>query len=212
MYCPDCGNYVDSNFCPNCGCDLRNVPSVRSIGERKKKDYSVYRQLYPNKLEAIKALRKDEGFSLAEAKQILDDLFASDGVADEDSVKYFPKDYKATQCQYDDSIKITKADAFYYADKYYPDKAKALAELLRLGIGGIESRKAIDEAFREIEKARRNKVAPYHPKENVTKNQQKAQRAASVIGKGFGMTVFAAGALGFRILSNLTKMYTKKRR
>ena len=41
---------------------------------------------------------------------------------------------------------------------------------------------------------------------------EKAQNVAKTVGKGVGMTAFVTGALGLRVISNLTKMYSKKRK
>ena len=94
-------------------------------------------------------------------------------------------------------------DVQYYANRYYPNKSEAIRALRQLGVGPADASNAIDEAFIEIEESKRNKEM---------ERRQKAQNAVKVVGRGAGMATFAAGALGFRVISNLTKMYTKKRR
>ena len=94
IYYSDCGTYGDSNFCPNCGKDLRNViirkaPIVASVP--KSNEYSAYMQYYPDKLEAIRSLRIDTGMSLADAKRMGDFLFGDTDGYSESSITYSKK-------------------------------------------------------------------------------------------------------------------------
>ena len=78
MYCPDCGTYVESNFCPNCGKDIRNVVIKKAPPKKHKSkynNYSEYMQYYPDKTEAIKRLRTDTGMGIVQANTIITNLF-----------------------------------------------------------------------------------------------------------------------------------------
>lgn len=77
-FCPDCGRPVASNFCPDCGCDLRKIPVSKPAAMGITEDYAQYLRFYPNKLEAIRALRVDTGMSLAEAYETINVLFGVD--------------------------------------------------------------------------------------------------------------------------------------
>ena len=160
MYCPDCGNYVDSHFCPNCGCDLRNAasqdkPSTSIPQERKRCIYlgdtkisqhqfeEIQQQMQAGeKLEAIKRIRMWTPLSLADALHIADNF---------------------------DSIDFNRPQELIHVNKS-------------------------------------NRNTANHSK------QEKAQNAVKAVGKGVGLAAFAAGALGFRVISNLTKRYSNKRR
>lgn len=91
MYCPDCGTYAESNFCPNCGLNLQTVKVGRSPDAKTKnpQHYGKYylgdaeidrnqfleiRQLAEagEKMEAIKRIRSWTDLSLAGAKYIMD--------------------------------------------------------------------------------------------------------------------------------------------
>ena len=78
MYCPDCGTHVESNFCPTCGKDMRNVV-IKKIPPQKHKskynNYSEYMQYYPDKTAAIKRLRADTGMGIVQAETIITNLF-----------------------------------------------------------------------------------------------------------------------------------------
>ena len=204
MYCPNCGNYAESNFCPNCGVDLRNIVISKSISKADTDDYNAYLRFYPNKIEAIQALRIDTGMNAVEAKQIIDKLFGSDAMPSKPIFKH-SSEWKvasaANNVHHKDMIEV---DVPHYANRYYPDKAKAISALIQLGVGGVDARKAMDDAFLEITNSKKQAKA--------NNRQKTAQKAVKTAGKGVGIAAFTAGALGFRVISNLTKMYTKKRR
>ena len=203
MYCPNCGNYAESNFCPNCGTDLRIIAVARSTSKDCTNDYSAYLRFYPNKIEAIQALRIDTGMNAVEAMQIINGLFGADTRPTKPVFKH-ASEWKAvsttSNAQHSDMVEV---DVQYYANRYYPNKAEAIRALRQLGVGAVDAGNAIEEAFLEIEESRRRKEK---------ERQQKMQNAAKVVGRGIGMAVFATGALGFHVVSNLTKTYTKKRR
>ena len=96
MYCPDCGNYVDSNFCPNCGYDLRHI-ALRdnlntSVPQKREQiiylgDIKINHQQFKEiqqqikageKLEAIKRIRTWTPLSLADAVHITDNFDSID--------------------------------------------------------------------------------------------------------------------------------------
>ena len=164
MFCPECGTNTDSNFCPNCGYDLRKIPvrnSDKLAAPQKKVQKNIYfgdtritatqyKEIHDfikagEKLEAIKRIRTWTSLSLADAVNIADNF---------------------------NSIDFSRPQTLIH-----------------------------------VNKAQKN-----HLDQSTTTNQKKAQNAVKAVGKGAGMAAFATGALGFRILSNLTKMYTKKRR
>ena len=71
MYCPDCGTYTDTNFCPNCGKDLRKYRKKPASAKTQPADYSKYLRYYPDTLEAVRRLRIDTGMSSYEAMEII---------------------------------------------------------------------------------------------------------------------------------------------
>ena len=82
MFCPKCGTSAETNYCPNCGCDLRNIAkSLNSKAKESTNKYDVYMRYYPDKLAAIRALRIDTGMGFVEANRIINDLF---GITDDD--------------------------------------------------------------------------------------------------------------------------------
>lgn len=62
-------NVPDNGTCPNCGAVL----TKSSTKEPCLEDY--YFRYQPSRLKAIKALRRDTGLGLVEAKEIIDQLF-----------------------------------------------------------------------------------------------------------------------------------------
>lgn len=94
MFCPNCGNECgNANFCPNCGTNLKGAVITASTVEDKLDERTEmirrYEKYMPNRLAAIKALRTDTGMGLAEAKQVIDELF------DGESATYQPVMSKA---------------------------------------------------------------------------------------------------------------------
>lgn len=203
MYCPNCGNYAESNFCPNCGADLRNIVFARSTPKAKKDDYSAYLRFYPNKIEAIQALRIDTGLNAVDAMQIIDRLFGTDTMPTKPVFKH-SSEWKAVattnNVQHRD---MTEVDVQYYANRHYPNKSEAIRALCQLGMRPVDASNAIEEAFIEIKESKRHKEL---------ERRQKAQNVVKVLGRGVGMAAFATGVVGFRVISGLTKKYTKKRR
>lgn len=82
MYCPDCGTYANTNFCPNCGKDLRKYRKKPASAKAQPADYSKYLRYYPDTLEAVRRLRIDTGMSSYEAMEIIERLFGK--VSDRD--------------------------------------------------------------------------------------------------------------------------------
>ena len=91
MYCPNCGNYVDSNFCPSCGCDLRNKLRTSAPQKRERNIYlgdtiisqqqfeEIQQQLkIGEKLAAIKRIRMWTPLSLTDALHIADNFYSID--------------------------------------------------------------------------------------------------------------------------------------
>ena len=54
--------------------------------------YSAYKRYYPDKWEAISALRRDTGLSFADANQIINELF---GVTDDDEIRKADAEHEA---------------------------------------------------------------------------------------------------------------------
>ena len=160
MYCPDCGNYVDSNFCPNCGYDLRH------IALRDNLNTSV-----PQKREQIIYLG-DIKINHQQFKEIQQQIKAGEKLEAIKRIRTWTP--------------LSLADAVHITDNFYSIDFMRPQELIHV-----------------------NK-----PNENTVNysNQKKAKNAAKAVGKGVGIAAFATGALGLRIISNLTKIYSKKRR
>ena len=96
MYCPNCGNYAESNFCPDCGCDLqkvafRNKPSKSASHKAVRNIYwgdtqisqqqfdEIQQQIKAGeKLEAIKRIRMWTSLSLTDALHIADNFYSID--------------------------------------------------------------------------------------------------------------------------------------
>ena len=91
IYCPNCGKYTNSNFCPDCGRDLRNLPvkkapAVTATQTKVTKDiYLVNTKITPaqfdemmyllktgDRLTAIRKIREWTPLSLADAVHIAD--------------------------------------------------------------------------------------------------------------------------------------------
>ena len=89
MYCPDCGTYTDTNFCPNCGKDLRKYRKKPASAKTQPADYFKYLRYYPDTLEAVRRLRIDTGMSSYEAMEIIERLFGK--VSDRDENPPYPK-------------------------------------------------------------------------------------------------------------------------
>ena len=60
-------NIPENHVCPYCG-------GIFSFGKRLDLD-AYFLRYQPNRVKAIKALRKDTGIGLIEAKNLIDDLF-----------------------------------------------------------------------------------------------------------------------------------------
>ena len=135
-----------------------------------------------------------------EAKDIIDKLFATNDKPAKPTFKH-SAEWKIVSTtnngQHKDMVEV---DVQYYADRYYPNKSEAIQALRQLGVDAVDANNAIEDAFIEIRQSKE------------LEHRKKAQQAAKVVGRGVGMAAFATGALGFRVISNLTKMYTKKRR
>lgn len=73
MICPYCDSLLketpESGTCPNCGGSLR----VDENNPMTLEDY--YYRYKPNRVRAIKALRRDTGMGLVEAKKAIDGVF-----------------------------------------------------------------------------------------------------------------------------------------
>lgn len=73
MKCQYCDSQIkkipENGICPNCGAAL----PVGSGTKLSLEDY--YYRFQPNRLKAIKALRKDTGMGLVEAKEVIDQIF-----------------------------------------------------------------------------------------------------------------------------------------
>lgn len=203
MFCPICGNYANSNFCPNCGADLRNVNIPKHPAKESTDDYASYLRFYPNKIEAIQALRIDTGMNAVDAKRIIDKIFGTSTMPTTPKFTHSPAWKVASPPEHDLHANIIEVDVQYYADKYYPNKSEAIRALRQLGVGAADASNAIDEAFAKIKGNNRRKEMERH---------EKAQNAVRVVGKGAATAVAATGILGFKTISKLTRMYTKKRR
>lgn len=199
-YCPNCGKLASSNFCPNCGSDLRNRNTLKPTSEINASDYNSYLRFYPNKVEAIQALRIDTGMGIVEAKGIVDTLFGANIMPEKPVFKHSTewKVVSPTQnSQHKESIEV---DVLYYARKYYPSKANAIQALQQLGVHAVDAGNAIEDAFLEIE----------GQKEKIRK--EKVNNAIRAIGRGLGLTVLFSGCGIFRIVSGLVKPYMGKRK
>ena len=88
MFCPDCGIYADSNFCPNCG---RNLKKVTYVKKKMKPLYFANAQISAplfeevqkkikagDRLGAIKLIRSWTNLSLADAVHIADNFHTID--------------------------------------------------------------------------------------------------------------------------------------
>ena len=201
MFCPNCGKKTNSNFCPDCGYDLRNITVSKPVSGSKSNPYTAYLRFYPNKMEAIRVLRIETGMNLAEAKKVIDGLFGTEIQPALTKIKN--NSSPATTHQNSKTSNLIEVDVAYYANKYYPDKAKAVTALLQLGVSPVDARNAIDDAFLELDGYTNARKA---------EQQKKVRNIAKAAGKGIGMTAFAAGAIGLRVVSKLVKPYSKKRR
>lgn len=137
MYCPNCSKRADYNFCPHCGYDMRSILASKAEEKRSaKKNYDAYMRYYPDKMQAIQALRVDTGMGAAEAIAIIDQLFGPDPNA------------------------FSEEELLFYARQHYPDKAKAIQALRReTGIGAVDAQEAMDRAFQKLEGKSSNRSA-----------------------------------------------------
>lgn len=172
--CPNCGKSADSHFCPDCGMDLRSPVIPASASGIHTKDYASYRRFYPNKIEAIQALRTDTGMGAVEAKNIIDKLFGADVMPQKPEFRHPTRWNAVSSAANDRDPDFIEVDVAYYANQYYPDKAQAIGALLRLGVGGADARRAMDDAFQEIQNSKE------------ADRQKKAQAAVKAMGKGAG--------------------------
>lgn len=72
--CPNCGgNELDGRFCAYCGTQLLENAAVQDRGILDLNQY--FDQYHPNRVKAVKALRRDTGMGLVESKNLIDQVF-----------------------------------------------------------------------------------------------------------------------------------------
>ena len=150
------------------------------------RDYGAYLRFYPDKMEAIQALRIDTGLNAVEAQKIIDALFSTG-----------KRSAAAAARRFEDTAEV---DVAHYANRYYPSKPDAIRALRQLGVPEADAVNAIEEAFREIKTDR---------EANRRKNTRQAAKKA---GKGLGLAAFFCGYGFFYTISRLVKPYMGKRR
>ena len=100
-------------------------------------------------------------------------------------------------------VEYVEVDVNYYANKFYPDKDKAINAIVQNGVSKIDAKIAMDNAFEEIETKR---------KSIKLDRQERLQNAAASIGGGLAVASVGAGIAGLRLAANITKRYMKKKR
>lgn len=195
MFCPNCGTYTDGTRCLRCGMELQGIVLPKTAAGERKTRYDTYRRFYPNKIEAIQALRIDTGMNAVEAKRIIDHLFGADVMPEKPVFPHSPG-WKATgQTQPAHQPDFVEVDVAYYANRHYPSQKEAVRALCRLGVGEEDARIAIAEAFREIESSREQE------------RREKMQKTAKTVGKGIGLAALFGGYGALHIVSKLTGQY-----
>ena len=171
--------------------------------ENNTNDYASYLRFYPNKIEAIQALRVDTGLNAMEAKKIIDRLFGADVMPTTPTFKRSSQLKAASSSGCDWHAETIEVDVGYYAQKYYPNKSEAIHALRQLGVGDADARNAIENAFLEIQKKKHQKDI---------QRKKKDQKAVKTVGKTAGLTALFGGYGVFWIVSRLVKPYMGKRR
>lgn len=115
MFCPNCGNNcADANFCSNCGIKLcHTVEADRTQGNKPSTPMNIpnldtyYQRFYPNKIDAISALRIDTGMGFREAYKCIDFVFAQHHKETEDVCQHSADTLYCPKC-FSDSVLCKK--------------------------------------------------------------------------------------------------------
>ena len=75
--CPHCGGVgIEDGCCVYCGMRLlKKIQGQTVNGQNKRSLEDYYNQYRPSRIKAIKALRRDTGMGLVEAKNAIDEVF-----------------------------------------------------------------------------------------------------------------------------------------
>ena len=172
--CTACGEVFQGNYCPRCG----DGPATRALREKAGRTaYRKYIAYYPDKLGAVRALRKDTHMSRNQANTIIDQLFSGD-----------------------DAL-ARRQDAGYYLELYRPDKAKAVRALRQeLGFSPIEAQELVDAAYQELPTP---SDAAYRDR---SKHSDAAKLGKATL-KGTAIAAGLTAYTAFKVVAGLVKKY-----